>query len=276
MNAPLQCAEEGLGARLARGAERGRWPRFDDPALVHEHDAVGDVHREVHLVGDDEHRHAGGGERSHHVEDPGDELGVERRRRLVEQHQLGVERQRPGDRDALLLTAGQARRVLVGLVGEPDVGQLRPRPRVGRRPAQPSRATQPERDVLDGGEVREHVEVLEHHADLGAQADQPSALGASEPRQPAMLLRRAVLAAVEDDRSGRRRGDEVDAAQQRALARAARSDDAHDLATLDVEVDAVEHLDRAERLGDRAESEERIGHHRPMVVCEQSLVRLGV
>ena len=189
---------------------------------------------------------------------------------------LGIERQRPSDGDALLLTARQARRVLVGLVGESDIGQPGTSPRVGRRPAQPSRAPQAERHVLDRGQVREHVEVLEHHADVGTQADQPLALSAPEPRQPAMLLRRVVLVAVEDDRSRRRRGDEIDAAQQRALARAARSDDAHDLAPLDVEVDAVEHLDRAERLGDRAESEERIGHHRPMVVCEQSLVRLGV
>ena len=213
MNAPLSAFRKAWVRGSTRGAERGRWPRLDDPPFVHEHDAVGDVHREVHLVGDDEHRHAGAGERSHHVEDAGDELRVERRRRLVEQHQLGVEGQRSCDRDALLLTAGQPRRVVVGLVGEPDVGQLRPRPRVGRRPAQTAGATQPERDVLDGGEVREDVEVLEHHADLGAQADQPSALGTSEPRQPAMLLRRAVLPAVEDDRSGRRRSDEIDAAQ---------------------------------------------------------------
>ena len=90
--------------RGSRGdAERLRWSRLDDPAFVHEHDPVGDVHREVHLVGDDEHRHPGGGERPHHVEDAGDELGVERGRRLVEQHQLGIERERPGNRDALLL-----------------------------------------------------------------------------------------------------------------------------------------------------------------------------
>ena len=145
----------------------------------------------------------------------------------------------------------------------------------GRRPAQAARAAQPEGEVLLGGEVGEDVEVLEHHADLGPQADQPSAFGPPEPRQPAVLVGGRYSVPVEDDRAGRRRGDEVHAAQQRALARPARTDDAHDLAALDVEVDTVEHLDRAERLGDRAESEERLGHSRAMVVCEQSIVRLA-
>jgi hypothetical protein len=38
-----------------------------------------------------------------------DQLGVEGGGRLVEQQHLGLERQRPGDGDALLLAAGQAR-----------------------------------------------------------------------------------------------------------------------------------------------------------------------
>ncbi len=39
------------------------------------------------------------------------DLGVERRQRLVEQQQLGLGRQRPGERHALLLAAGE----LVGI-----------------------------------------------------------------------------------------------------------------------------------------------------------------
>jgi hypothetical protein len=42
-----------------------------------------------------------------HVEHLADQFGVECRRDLVEQHHLGTESERPGDRDALLLTAGQ-------------------------------------------------------------------------------------------------------------------------------------------------------------------------
>ena len=51
------------------------------------------------------------GEAAHHVEHLADQLGVERRGRLVEQHQLRLHRQRAGDRDALLLAARELRRV---------------------------------------------------------------------------------------------------------------------------------------------------------------------
>ena len=63
------------------------------------------------------------GERLHHVEHLVDEFGVERARRFVEQHHLGLHGERPGDRDALLLTARQAARVVVGAVGESDLGE---------------------------------------------------------------------------------------------------------------------------------------------------------
>ena len=49
------------------------------------------------------------GEVPHHVQHLADELGVERGGRLVEQHELRVHRQRPGDGDALLLAAGELR-----------------------------------------------------------------------------------------------------------------------------------------------------------------------
>jgi hypothetical protein len=50
-----------------------------------------------------------------------DEFRVERGRRLVEQHQLRLERQRARDADALLLTAGKLIRVLVLLLRQPDL-----------------------------------------------------------------------------------------------------------------------------------------------------------
>ena len=94
---------------------------LDDVAAVHEDHAVGDLAGEGHLVGDDEHRHALAGQPAHDREDVTDELGVEGRGRLVEEHELGVHRQRPGDGDALLLTAGELGREGVGLVGQPDL-----------------------------------------------------------------------------------------------------------------------------------------------------------
>ena len=47
-------------------------------------------------------------------------LGVERRERLVEQEQPRRRRERAGERDPLLLAAGQLGGILVALVGKAD------------------------------------------------------------------------------------------------------------------------------------------------------------
>ena len=65
---------------------------------VEEAHAVGDLAGERHLVGRDQHRHPVALEIADDVEHLADELGVERRRDLVEQHHLGLHRQRAGDR----------------------------------------------------------------------------------------------------------------------------------------------------------------------------------
>ena len=100
---------------------------LDDPALVDEDDPVADLAREAHLVGDDDHRHPVAGEVAHHVEHLADHLRVERRGRLVEEHQLRLDRERAGDRDPLLLAAGEVGRVGVGLLGDPDPLEQPPR-----------------------------------------------------------------------------------------------------------------------------------------------------
>ena len=144
---------------------------LDDQAAVHEDDLVGDLSREAHLVGDDDHRHAVPGELLHRVQDLADELGVQRRGRLVEQHQLRVHRQRPGDRDALLLPTGELRGVGVELVRQPHPGEQFARARAFAC----SRADALDADRRAGGvlqrrHVAEQVEVLEDHADLGPLA----------------------------------------------------------------------------------------------------------
>ena len=164
---------------------------------------------------------------------------------------LGVERQCASDRDALLLAARQPRRIHVDLVGESDRGELGTSPGPGIRSAQPPGLAQPEHEVLLSRQVWEHVEVLEDHADLGPQAGEAPPFLAPQPGDPSVLDRRAVLVAVERHGARCRRGDEVHAAQQGALAGSAGADDAHHLAPVDLEVDPVQHLDRPERLGDR-------------------------
>ena len=91
--------------------------------LVEHDDPVGDAAGEVHLVGDHDHGHALIGERLHDAQHLADRLRVERRGRLVEQHQRRLHRERAGDRDPLLLAAGELRRMLVGLLGEADLAQ---------------------------------------------------------------------------------------------------------------------------------------------------------
>ena len=62
---------------------------FDDLALIHEDDAVGDGFGEAHFVGDADHRDALIGHGDHHVKHFFDHLWIERRGGLVEQHDFG-------------------------------------------------------------------------------------------------------------------------------------------------------------------------------------------
>ena len=102
---------------------------------VEEADPVGDVAREAHLVGRDDHRHPGRRQLADDVEHLGHELRVERAGDLVEQQQVRLHRQRPDDRDPLLLAARQPVRELVALVGEPEPGEQLGRVRLGLRRA---------------------------------------------------------------------------------------------------------------------------------------------
>ena len=109
--------------------------------------------------------------------------------------------------------------------------------------------------------MRPQVEVLEHHADLAAQL-------AQSPRRH--RLSRAVLAglvadelAFDPDLAFVVSFEEVDAAQQRALARAARSDQTNNLGARELEIDAVEHFQRAKAFGHAANFENRRAHAGP-------------
>ena len=116
--------------------------------------------------------------RPHHdVQHLVDHLRVERRGRLVEEHHLGLHRQRAGDRDALLLAAGQLRRVACRPGWPRPPGPAAPWPLLGLgRLDALATLIGPERDVLQDRLVGEEVERLEHHADVGAQLGQRLAL----------------------------------------------------------------------------------------------------
>ena len=93
--------------RSSRGAVLGRRPGLQDPALVDEQTRFAMSRAKpiswvaISIVIPDV------GELPDQGEDLGDKLRVEGARDLVEQHEVGLHREGPDDRDALLLAARQ-------------------------------------------------------------------------------------------------------------------------------------------------------------------------
>ncbi len=141
------CCEEARGA-LGRGCgeeARGGASSTISPRSM-KTTRRADLARETHLVRDDEHRHALRRELAHDGQHLAPQLGIERGGRLVEQHDLRLHGERACDGDALLLAAGQPRRIDVALVGQADLGEQRlgdarpPRRAAGRAPASAPRS----------------------------------------------------------------------------------------------------------------------------------------
>ncbi|EGE60176.1 6-pyruvoyl-tetrahydropterin synthase [Rhizobium etli CNPAF512] len=231
--------DEFLGAFFARGAEHllGR-AVLDDHAARTEDDARGDVLGEPHVVGDDHHRHVLGGELQDDLFDLADELGVERRGDLVEQHQLRIEHQRAGDRHTLLLAAGKLGRIGLRLGPQPEALEQRlgagGRLRLGFSAHFAGREDQ----VLGDVQMRKQRVMLKDHADRAAD------IGV-DPGFPGRAVGRNIGLAIETDRAA------VDLLQahhhpkQRAFAAAARTDDDDAFAGLHFDIDAFQHLDCA-------------------------------
>jgi hypothetical protein len=111
-----------------------------------------------------QHRHVLFGQLAHRAQHFAGEFGVERRGRLVEEHDVRLHGQRAGNRDALLLPARKARRIAVALVEQTHLAQQflgLGDDRVARQALDRQRRLD---DVLQHREVRKQVEVLEHHA----------------------------------------------------------------------------------------------------------------
>ena len=159
-------------------------------ALVYEEDTLADLSREAHLVRHADHRHALERELLHQVEHLADHLGVERRRRLVEEDNLRIHRERSDYRHTLLLSAGKGRWVNVSLVLETysreqlhrvvvrlsDYLLLRLLRLLSAEEALPLRFSEllkPDMDrsqhyILDDRLIVEEIELLEHHSHLAA------------------------------------------------------------------------------------------------------------
>ena len=146
-------------------------------------------------------------------------LGVQGTGGLVAQQNLGVGGQGTGNGHALLLAAGQLGRIGVCLVRQANqLQQLAPALfRVGPLYTGDLHG---EADVTQAGALHEQVEVLEDHSDVPASGAQ---LDGGHGVQPL---------AVHDDLALCGALQQVDAAHQRALARAGHTDNAVDVSIL--------------------------------------------
>ncbi len=82
-------------------------PLFNQFALIHENDPVGNLAGEAHFMGNHNHGHPFAGKLFHNVQNLAYHRGIEGTGRFVEEHDLRVHVERPGDGDALLLGAGE-------------------------------------------------------------------------------------------------------------------------------------------------------------------------
>ena len=117
--------------------------------------------------------------------------------------------------------------------------------------------------------MREEVELLEDHARVRENLPRLGSIGVL---CRAVLIRIGQELALDLDGARVNRLELVDAAQERALARAGRPDDREDLAAADLHIDALEHSEVAERLVDIVHAQHdlrfityRICHSRPPI-----------
>jgi hypothetical protein len=196
-------------------------------------------------VGGHDHRHALGLELAEQVQDLADQLRVQRAGHLVEQHQPRRRDQRPRDRHALLLTTGELVRVRVGPRRQPDALEHRPGEVVGVAARHPVDQPGRQGDVVEHAHVREQVEGLEHHPHPC-----PDGVG--------VLPWVGDVLAVEQDDAVVDVLQEVDGPQEGGLARPGRPDQDDAPVRVHVEVDAVQHDVRAERLAHALHPQERL------------------
>ena len=173
---------------------------LDDSPLLHDGDVVSDGLNDVHFV---RHDNEGDSELPVHVaqvlQHRGRRARVNRAGRLVTEQHPGPGSQGAGDPHALLLAAGELRRIARRFVGEiHDVQSLsRPAPSLDLAH---SGELERELHVLSGGEIVEQIEVLEDHADVVA-------LGAQ-----LLVAQRLQFGAIHNDPAARRPLEQVDVA----------------------------------------------------------------
>ena len=221
----------------------GRRPHLLDPTGSHDGDAVGDRHRLLLVVGDVGDREAELALKPLDLvahEHP--EVGVEIRQRLVEEEHAGPHAQRAGQRDALLLAAGQLIRAAI-----PEPFQAHDAQEVLHARGDLAARAAPDAERIP--HVAGHRQVREERVALEDHRGGP----------PIRRIPRHVLP-VEPDPAGVRADEPAGHAQEGRLAAAARADERDQLAFPDLGVDTVDGHDGAVALGQPLQPED--GAHR--------------
>ena len=223
--------EIGLEPRIVGKQELADRTGGDNLFMPKHRDPVADRKQAVEIVRDHEHSEA---ERLLQRADEIVEIAggnrVEARGRLVEEHDLRIERERPRQRDALGHAAGQLGRQFVGSFRrQADERQLLQRESVERRLGQAQMLAHRRLDVLPHGQAREQRALLEQHAP--ALADHET------------LVRRHLVdvQAEHFDRARLFVQQAEDRARQDRLAGARGADKAQHLAAIEIEIEPVHH-----------------------------------
>ena len=224
------------GDRRATGAV-GLEGVGDDPTVGHADAAarlggdawiVGHEHDRLAMVGDD---------RSEQFDDTARVLGIEGSGRLVGKDDRRRGDQRPGDRSALLLTAGEGIGTVVGAVPHAD----------GLERGAGSRVTaglgdavehQRQADILDQRQFGEEVVTLEDEADP-----------APPDNRQVVVAEGGQIDPLEDHLPGGRPGDATEKVEERALPRPRGPGDRHELPRLDLDIDTTDRHHARRRSG---------------------------
>src|SRR5215510_2844868 len=225
----------------------------ENAAVAQGDDAVRVVAGEPDLVEARDDRYPLGRYRAERVEHAGGRLGIETRHGLVRQHDGRFLRESARDGDPLLLPAREPIRPAVGLVEKADgvetperllairlheaAGEDSPRRHGGKAPGQ---------HVLDAAQPANEVELLEDHGDLA-------------PRRAEIAPAETTdVASVDLDHAPIGSDEPGEAAEERRLARAARTQNTDELAWRNLEGDVPERFHAAGiRLGEAGHAHER-------------------
>jgi hypothetical protein len=186
------------------------------------------------------------------------QLLVERAQRLVHQQDARVEHDRPRDRHALLLAAGELLRIAAFVTAQLHEVEHALHLRPPRRAADAA-LLQGEADILGHRQMREQRVALEHHADVAAIGWQ----GGDRLR-------------VDEDLAGARPLEPGDQHQRGRLAGAGGAEEGDELACGDVEVEGGDGAVRPVAFGDAGEPHARAGAGRRRGLARTGCARARV